>query len=54
MKAGENETLERRTVFEGKVVRLYVDRVRLPNGMEAEREVVLHRGAVGMVALDGR
>jgi ADP-ribose pyrophosphatase len=53
VKTGENETLERRTIFEGKVVRLYVDRVRLPSGMEAEREVVLHRGAVGMVALDG-
>ena len=48
-----HETLERKTVFEGKVVSLYLDRVRLPNGVEAEREVVLHRGAVGMVALDG-
>lgn len=47
-----HETLERRAVFEGKVLRLYVDRVRLPNGMEAEREVVLHHGAVAMVALD--
>jgi ADP-ribose pyrophosphatase len=49
---GEHETLERETIFEGKVVRLYLDRVRLPNGKEAEREVVLHRGAVGMVAVD--
>lgn len=52
MNGGEHETLERETIFEGKVVRLYLDRVRLPNGKEAEREVVLHRGAVGMVALD--
>jgi ADP-ribose pyrophosphatase len=51
--AGEHETLERETIFEGKVIRLYLDRVRLPNGKEAEREVVLHRGAVGMVAVDG-
>jgi ADP-ribose pyrophosphatase len=50
--AEEHETLQRKTIFEGKVVRLYLDRVRLPNGMEAEREVVLHWGAVGMVALD--
>jgi len=50
--AGEHETLERKTIFEGKVVRLYLDQVRLPNGAEAEREVVLHRGAVAMVALD--
>ncbi len=53
MKEAREETLERRTVFEGKVVRLYLDRVLLPDGREAEREVVLHRGAVGMVALDG-
>lgn len=52
MNPGGHETLERRTVFEGQVVRLYVDRVRLPSGVEAEREVVLHRGAVGMVPLD--
>ncbi|MEW6552989.1 MAG: NUDIX hydrolase [Actinomycetota bacterium] len=52
MSAGGHETLERREIFDGKVLRLYLDRVRLPNGMEAEREVVLHRGAVGMVALD--
>lgn len=44
--------LSRRTIFEGKVVRLYLDRVRLPNGREAEREVVLHWGAVGMVPVD--
>ena len=52
MSAGKHERLERKAIFEGKVVRLYVDRVRLPNGVEAEREVVLHWGAVGMVPLD--
>ena len=52
MKEAREEMLERNTIFEGKVVRLYLDRVRLPDGREAEREVVLHRGAVGMVALD--
>jgi len=50
--AGEHETLERRSIFEGKILRVYLDRVRLPNGREAEREVVLHWGAVGMVPLD--
>ncbi|RJP31272.1 MAG: NUDIX hydrolase [Actinobacteria bacterium] len=52
MNGEEHETLERKAVFEGKVIRVYLDRVRLPNGREAEREVVLHWGAVGMVALD--
>ncbi len=46
--------IKRKPVFEGKVVRLYLDKVRLPNGREAEREVVLHWGAVGMVPLDAR
>jgi ADP-ribose pyrophosphatase len=52
MSGEKHEILKRKTVFEGKVVSLYVDRVRLPNGREAEREVVLHHGAVGMVAID--
>jgi len=38
MSAEGFETLQREAVFEGKVVRLYVDKVRLPNGEEAERE----------------
>ncbi|WP_287152764.1 NUDIX hydrolase [Candidatus Solincola tengchongensis] len=53
MEGHGHRLLERRTVFEGKVVRLYLDRVRLPDGREAEREVVLHWGAVGMVPVDG-
>jgi ADP-ribose pyrophosphatase len=41
-----------RQVFSGKILRLTVDAVRLPDGREAAREVVHHNGAVGMVALD--
>lgn len=52
MKPADHELLKRDTVFEGKVVRLYLDLVRLPNGKVAEREVVLHWGAVGMVPID--
>lgn len=52
MNAGGHELLKRETIFEGKVVRLYLDLVRLPDGREAEREVVLHWGAVGMVPID--
>jgi len=49
-------TLHSRLVFEGKVVNLRVDTVRIPSGREATREVVEHRGAVAMVPLldDGR
>lgn len=52
MSEDRHETLERREIFKGKILSLYVDRVRLPNGVEAEREVVEHRGAVGMVAME--
>lgn len=52
MREQTHETLERKSIFEGKILHVYVDKVRLPNGREAEREVVLHWGAVGMVALD--
>ncbi len=52
MNPGGHELLKRETIFEGKVVRLYLDQVRLPDGREAEREVVLHWGAVGMVPID--
>ena len=36
----------------GRVVRLRRDRVRMPDGQEADREVVEHPGAVAIVALD--
>jgi ADP-ribose pyrophosphatase len=38
-------------VFSGRLVKLRVDRVRLPNGRETTREVVVHRGAVAVVPL---
>ncbi len=50
--ANGHELLARKAIFEGQVVRLYLDLVRLPNGNEAQREVVLHWGAVGMVPID--
>jgi len=41
-----------RIIYEGKIVNLRVDQVRLPNGREASREVVEHAPAVAVVALD--
>jgi ADP-ribose pyrophosphatase len=38
-------------VYDGRVVNLRVDEVRLPDGKPARREVVEHRGAVAIVAL---
>lgn len=46
------ELIRRRRIYEGRVVNLRVDRVRLPSGRETEREIVEHGGAVGVVAVD--
>jgi len=43
--------LDSKTVYDGKVVRLQVDRVMLPDGKETTREVVRHRGAVAISAV---
>ncbi|MCY0877045.1 MAG: NUDIX hydrolase [Firmicutes bacterium] len=44
-------TISRQTLYEGKIVHLRKDRVRLPNGKETDREVVLHPGAVAVLAI---
>ena len=38
-------------VYEGRILDLEVDRVRLPSGVEAVREVVRHKGAVVVLPL---
>ena len=44
--------VDSRTVYEGKVVSLRVDRISLPDGRTATREVVEHPGAVVVAAVD--
>lgn len=41
-----------RKIFKGRVVRLNVHEVRLPNGQLSRREMVHHNGAVAVIALD--
>ena len=38
-------------IFDGKIVKLFVDEVELPNGQIATREIVRHPGAVSVVPL---
>ena len=47
----EEKELSSKTIFDGKVVHLCMDEVRLPNGKTATREYVKHVGAVCVVAL---
>ena len=46
------ERLSSETTYEGKIVTVRVDRFRYEDGGEAEREIVGHMGAVGVVAHD--
>ena len=41
-----------RTIYEGKIIRLNVERVRLPNGADAELEIVHHPGGAAAVAVN--
>jgi ADP-ribose pyrophosphatase len=50
------QTLDGEEVFAGRLLKVYRDRVRLPDGSETMREYIRHPGAVAIVALfdDGR
>ena len=45
-------TISSETVYDGKIIRVEKDKVRLPNGKEALREVVRHQGGVCVCAVD--
>ncbi len=46
------KTIESRQIFAGRIVKLRVDTVVLPNGKESTREIIEHSGAVAILALD--
>lgn len=46
------DTLSSEIVYEGAILALRTDEVRMPGGGSAEREVVEHYGAVAVAALD--
>ncbi|WP_131770775.1 NUDIX domain-containing protein [Candidatus Protofrankia californiensis] len=46
------EVAESDVVFTGRIIRLRRDIVRMPDGVVSQRDVVMHPGAVGVVALD--
>ena len=47
------KTLSSRLIYDGQVVKLRVDTVRLPGGRETKREIVEHGDCVAIVAIDG-
>lgn len=46
------KTITSKQIYDGKIIRVRVDQVLLPNDKIADREVVEHNGGVGVVALD--
>ncbi len=46
------KTIESRKVYDGKIIRVRLDKVILPDGREGMREIVEHSGAVAVVPLD--
>lgn len=47
----QEERIDGDVIFEGRMLRIERDMVRLPNGLESSREVVRHPGAVGIIAI---
>ncbi|WP_035101893.1 NUDIX hydrolase [Aneurinibacillus terranovensis] len=45
------KTIESRSIYDGKIIKVKVDTVELPNGKTATREIVNHAGAVAVMAL---
>ena len=48
----EEITLRTEKIYDGRIVKLSLLDVRLPDGNEARREIITHPGAVAVVALD--
>ena len=47
----KEETLESKLIFEGKVIRVRVDTIRLPDGRISEREIVERGNGVSILAV---
>lgn len=46
------EKLETKTVYDGKILKLNVDRVRLPDGKESWREIIRHNGGAAVLLVE--
>lgn len=51
MKKYEEKTIKTEKIFEGKVIKLQVDDVQLPNGKKSKRELIKHPGAVAVIPI---
>lgn len=49
----DEKTIKANYIYTGKVINVRCDDVSLPNGKETKREIVEHRGGVGIIPFDG-
>ena len=47
----EEHTIKKEKIYEGKIIKVRVDTVELPNKVYAKREIVEHARGVGVVAI---
>lgn len=50
----KEEILSEENIFEGHVVNLFVQEVKLPNGETSSREIIKHNGAVGIILVKNK
>src|SRR5678816_62049 len=46
--------IERKIIYEGRVIKVSVDNVQLPNGVHVPLEIVRHPGGAAVVAIDAQ
>lgn len=47
-------SIQRKMIYEGRVIKVSVDQVELPNGVQVPLEIVRHPGGAAVVAIDDR
>ncbi|MGN0193843.1 MAG: NUDIX hydrolase [Pseudoramibacter sp.] len=48
----QNQVLESKRIFDGKILNLRVDKVRLPDGKETHREIIEHKNGAAILPID--
>jgi ADP-ribose pyrophosphatase len=51
MQKFEEETLNTKKIYDGKIINVQIDEVQLPNGRKTNRELVKHPGAVAVIPI---
>lgn len=52
MRKFEEKTIDSEVIYDGKIIRVQIDQVELPDGNVSTREIVKHPGAVAIIALN--